>query len=409
MSAGFRGQIGAAARFGVAAFAMLCLARASVASTEATPNFDAWRTRFEARATSQGLSGDTLHILLADVSPDPRVLDTLQRSRGFSPPIWDYLDAAVSQNRIDTGRQLSQRDGALLAQIERVYGIPPSIMLAVWGMETRFGTVTLDYDARRSLATLAFASPRRVLFEGQLVALGAMIQRGDVPADGAHSSWDGGLGQPQLMPNVFNETAVDWDRDGKRDIWNNEGDVLASIAHFLQLHGWRTGEPILVEASAPHSLPAALAHGRQSVTAWARNGVTPLDAAVPSDLGAKLMQPAGANGPAFLAFHNFDVLAGYNGSTRYGLAATLLAAAIDQRPQLKKAWPRAADELSHDDLREAQTLLAQLHYDVGDVDGIYGERTWRALNAFADDVRAPHVMYPNKTVLDALRARTRAN
>lgn len=403
--------MGVAARFGALAAAGLCLAQASVAATEPAPNFDAWRTRFEAHAATAGLSPDTLRVLLADVSPDPRVLDTLQRSRGFAPPVWDYLDAAVSQARIDTGRQLAQRDAPLLAEISRAYGVEPNVLLAVWGMETRFGAVSLDYDARRALATLAFASPRRALFENQLVALGGIIQRGDAPADGVHSSWDGGLGQPQLMPNVFNETAVDWDHDGKRDIWNDEGDVLASIAHFLQLRGWRSSEPILVEADAPTRLPAALAHGRQSLAAWARNGVTPLDGAVSaaSDLGAKLVQPAGADGPAFLAFHNFDVLAGYNGSTRYGLAASLLAAAIAQHPPLKKQWPRAADELSSDELREAQTLLGQLHYDVGQVDGVYGERTWRALNAFADDIRAPHIIYPTKTMLETLRTHVRSN
>lgn len=388
-----------------AAVLVLCVSHAQAQPAD-DPGFAAWRDRFSQRAIAQGRSEQTLAALFDGVAPDADVLALDRRvASGYTPAIWDYLDSQVSEARITSGRALLQEAGPLLQPISATYGVEPSIIVAVWGMESRYGAVELRYDARRSLATLAYAgrTSRKPYFERQLGALAEMIESGHVRQGAIPASWDGGLGQAQFMPDSFLDSAVDWDRDGLTDIWSNRGDVLASIAHYLQVHGYVAGAPTLIEARVDRRLSAEVAEGARTTSEWERAGVYALEGPV-NDASARLYRPAGGAGPAFLIYDNFSALKSYNGVQRYALATALLAHAIEGRPRTLD-WPRPVDGLTRTELVELQGLLAANGYNAGPADGVMGERTWLAARAFAADVGVAPPNYPTKALLETLRAR----
>ncbi|UPT64930.1 MAG: lytic murein transglycosylase [Hyphomonadaceae bacterium JAD_PAG50586_4] len=398
----------ASPRFVLVALASLLALCVATAAQAQTLTFEAWRADFIVRAVAEGRSQQSLELLFADISPDETVLARQRAPSSYTPPMWNYMETRISPARVARGRELLATHRELLLAIEQRYGVPGEIILAVWGMETRFGEASLDYDARRSIISLAYAGlpRRRAEFERHALALADMIEAGIAPDALASASWDGGMGQPQFMPASFLPHAVDWNSDGQRDIWNNIEDALASIASYLKNDGWRGGAPILIETENPAGMTRSFGPGRFPARVWYSAGLVPFD--TPDhhdDMPAALLQPDGAAGPAFLTFSNFEVLTRYNGARRYGFATALLARAIADEPMLRTPWRRPSDALGQAELLEAQTLLASFGYDVGPADGIWGERSWRALNAFADDISLPHADYPRQIMLVALRDR----
>jgi membrane-bound lytic murein transglycosylase B len=372
--------------------------------------FDAWRNDFGARAVARGRDPAVLGRLLSGVTPDARVVELDQRQPEFVSPVWDYVTNRVTERRINDGRALKAELGSLLDQIEARYGVPTGIILGVWGLESNYGGAELNYDAAAALATLAFEGRRRAQFEGYLLALTEMVERGLADQQQLRSSWAGALGQPQFMPDVYLTTAVDWDNDGHRDIWNNRADVAASIGNYLADRGWRRGEPVFDEVRLPEGFNYALADGSQrSVVDWAGLGVRRIDGlAWSSDVSAvqsQLFLPAGAQGPALLLHHNFGVIRRYNNSDRYALVVALLARAFDGRGGLVADWPRAAGSLNREQIVELQTLLNNLGYNSGTPDGLFGSGTRRAVRAFQAANALPADGFPTLALLDRVRAR----
>ncbi len=204
---------------------------AIVFATSGDAGFDAWRADFAARAVAQGRNRDVVTRLLSGISPDPRIIQQDQNQAEFVRPPWEYVNAAVSPARIQAG-QLKRAENALLfGQIQEKYGVDADIIAGIWAVETNFGGITLRYDAAAALATLAYDQRRRGRFEGYLLSLMEMVERGYAGPTELKSSWAGAMGQPQFMPDMVLTTAVDWDGDGRRDIWANTGDVLASIVN----------------------------------------------------------------------------------------------------------------------------------------------------------------------------------
>lgn len=371
------------------------------AAAQTDPTFEEWRAGFIERASARGRTEETLDALFEGVTPDERVLTLATRQSTFSSPLWAYLDARLSQSRIDRGRALLVEHSELLATLENEYGVPAEVLLAVWAMESRFGEVTLDYDPRRSLATLAHTGRRMAYFDNELMALADLMEQGLLPE--ITSSWDGGLGQPQFMPSNFLEYSADGDGDGVRNIWTNTPDVLASIAQYLRLHGWTRDEPLFIEVTAPGDISEEDERTYRTLREWHALGTRRLDSGSPdSDLSVRLLRPDGLLGPALLTTRNYDVLRRYNGAGRYGVAASLLAHAIDGQPPLQTPWPRPADAMTAEELMTAQRVLATLGHDVGTPDGIYGEKSWLALNAFARERALPEADYPTRAVYEAL-------
>jgi lytic murein transglycosylase len=368
--------------------------------------FASWKQAFVASAAGRGLDPATVRASLDPLTLDQRVIAIWSAHSGFSQPMWAYLEQTVSPAVVAQARTMLAAHGDVLRALEARYHVEPSIIVAVWGAETHFGTMSLEYNALQSLATLSFLSDRS-LYTAQLVAALRMVQSGRVTAEQLHSSWDGGLGQPQLMPITFEQYAADGDGDGKIDIWNDVDDALASIASVLSAEGWSHGEPALIEAQAPPAFEAPPVQDRRPLAAWATLGVTRADSSGPIDANLSdygLLRPDVAVSRTYFASQNFRIVARYNGSTRYGLAVTLLARGA--AGETIAPWPRPADALSDGEIAEAQRLLAALHYDVGDADGYYGERTWRAMNAFATDHGGGSYGYPTQQLLTMLRALT---
>jgi lytic murein transglycosylase len=404
----------------MAAAAIACGPSAVVAQSPPPPpsfapsgdaSFDAWRDDFARRAVMAGRDPAVLGRLLSGIAPDGRIVELDQRQPEFVSPVWDYVTNRVTENRIAGGRALRSEIGATLGQVEARYGVPEGIILGIWGLESNYGAAPLNWDAAAALATLAHEGRRRAQFEGYLLALVEMVERGLADQEQLRSSWAGALGQPQFMPDVYLTTAVDWDNDGHRDIWSNRGDVAASIANYLADRGWRRGEPVFDEVQLPDGFNYALADGTQrSVADWDGRGVRRIDGSAWSlddrNLQAQLFLPAGAQGPALLLHHNFAVIRRYNASDRYALVVALLARAFEGRQGLVTAWPRQIGSLNREQTLELQTLLNSLGYDAGTPDGLFGSATRRAVRAFQADRGLPADGFPTMSLLEQVRQRT---
>jgi membrane-bound lytic murein transglycosylase B len=271
-------------------------------------------------------------------------------------------------------------------------------------VETNFGAFPLSNDAPQAIATLAAEGRRRAQFEGYLLALIEMVERGYVGPNEMKSSWAGALGQPQFMPDIYLSTAVDWDGDGRRDIWTNTGDVLASIANYLAARGWRRGEPVYDEVYLPQDFDYALADGTaRPISQWIALGArstsgfnyTPPVMA----MSASLFLPAGAQGPALLLFPNFGVIRTYNPSDRYALTVSLLARGFEGGSGLVRPWPVEIGSLDRDQLFELQAGLNKLGYNAGNPDGMFGANTRRAVRQFQQSINQPADGYPTPALL----------
>ena len=371
-------------------------------AAQSAKGFEAWRNRFIARLiASHQIDAADAHRILDGVVYDEEVVATLGKSSAFQPPMRDYLAQRVSPERIAKGRELMTAHSDLLAALEARYQVDSSAILAVWCMETRFGEAELKYDAVRSLATLAYAGPRKPFFEGELTTLTLLIARGAIRSDHPKSSIDGGLGQAQFMPDAFARFAVDWDHDGVADLWTSMPDALASIAAYLSDAGWRHGEPYFVRASG--RVKPADAKKKLALADWAKAGVTPVEGTFDSSLPAHLFQPDAPKGGWLLAFSDFDAFKRYNGASRYAVSASLLAEGFAGKALADPAWPAPGDELAIADIALMQAALARDGFDPGVTDGRYGERTWRAMNAFLKAHGGKPADYPTLAMLKAIQ------
>ena len=305
-------------------------------------SFDSYLAQVGARARSEGVSPATISRVLTGLTPNPRVieLDSGQPSQRTTPPATaPYIATHVDAARIGRGRDRYARDAGSLPSIERRYGVPGPILLAIWGHETNYGSYTGDFDLARSLATLAWEGRRRTLFENELVALLKMVDRG-VPVSRLKGSWAGAFGNPQFLPSVYLRLATDGDGDGDADIWSSDADTLASIANYFRDSGWRPGQPWGVRATvsssfSPVGVGARLAaptcdrvHARHSrwltIGEWRRLGVAPLSP-IGDDVLASFFQPDGPGTSAYLLTGNYRVILQYNCSNYYALSVGLLA------------------------------------------------------------------------------------
>jgi lytic murein transglycosylase len=347
--------------------------------------FDAWAQEFYGRALQAGVSKETLDRELAGLAPDPRVASLDSRQPEFSKPISAYIQGVVTQDRALIGQQ-RRLDLAFLPDIEQEYGVPREILLAVWALESGFGAIQGDYDTIRSLASLAAQGRRRGWAEGELIAALKIIQSGEFPRERLRGSWAGAMGQTQFIPSTFVSTAVDFDGDGKRDIWGSKADSLASAANLLAKGGWQPGQSWAREVIVPPDFDWSQSEGpKLTPSEWEAKGVKRADGlpwtTADATAQAQLVAPAGASGPAFLLFPNHFAIRKYNNSLAYALGVGLLADRFSGQGQLVKAWP-SETPLALVDRMTAQRALAALGYDPGPPDGIVGAGTRSALRGW---------------------------
>ena len=344
--------------------------------------FQTWVASFRPRALAAGISPQVFDSAMGQAHFMPSLIALDRKQSEFSKPIWDYLDGAIG-TRVGTGRSKAAQYASTLAAIEARYGVPREIVLAVWGMESNFGAGRGSTPIVPALATLAYDGRRGEFFAGELVAALRIIQAGDV--DSAHmvGSWAGAMGHTQFMPSSFLSHAVDFNGDGRRDIWSDDPtDALASTAHYLRQNGWQPGQPWGAEVILPSGFDwnQVSKSVEKSGSQWAAMGVrTASGRPVPS--GA-IIAPAGARGPAFLITQNFRAILKYNASDSYALAVSFLGDAIAGRPGIQGAWPRGDRTLSNSEKAEIQRLLMARGFDTGGADGKLGAKSVEAVKGF---------------------------
>ena len=296
-----------------------------------------------AKARGEGVRQQAIDAITNGLTYNPKVV-SLDRAQpgstpGSPPAFWAYYARHIGAARINGGRSAAAENWELLGRIEAQYGVPRKMIIAIWGKETFYGKVKGDFDLARSLATLAYEGLRRELFEGELIALMKMADRG-VPRHRMLGSWAGAFGNPQFLPSVYLRVARDGDGNGEADIWNSHADTFASIANYFKDAGWRTGEPWGVRVSLPSgfdrsqltnrlespSCPAV--HNRHSiwktVGEWRAMGIAPRTEISDSTM-AVLFEPDGPEKGAFLLTGNYRVILQYNCSNYYALSVGLLA------------------------------------------------------------------------------------
>src|SRR5699024_8885411 len=223
------------------------LLTASTAGQQAThqpqQSFSSWRAALRSDALQQGISPQLFEQAFADLTPDPEVLAADQSQPEFSRPVWEYLDSAVSSWRVARGKALLAEHARTLSAIEARYQVDPSILVAVWGMESSFGRHTGNKNVIRSLATLAYEGRRNEFWRTQLIAALQILQEGDISISDMQGSWAGAMGQTQFIPSTYRQYAVDFDGNGRRDIWHSSADALASAANYLHASGWQHQQP----------------------------------------------------------------------------------------------------------------------------------------------------------------------
>lgn len=350
-------------------------------------NFQNCLANLRSQAVARGVSGSTYDRYTQNLSPDYSVIERLNYQPEFSTPIWDYLSGLVDEERVQLGRQKLQQHREVLNRVAATYGIPAETVVAVWGVESNFGDISGKYPLLQALGTLSCEGRRQSYFRGEFFTTMKLLQRGDVREEQLKGSWAGAFGHTQFMPSTYDELAVDFDGDGRRDLVSSIPDALASTANFLSKRGWQSGQPWGFEVKIPQGMSVS-GEGRRnkkSLSSWINQGVVRADgsALVQGNLSqssqAGLLAPAGPNGPVFLVFKNFDAIYSYNAAESYALAIAHLSDRLQGKGSFTATWPTDDPGTSRAERREIQQFLLNRGYDIGAVDGLIGDKTRQAI------------------------------
>jgi lytic murein transglycosylase len=378
---------------------------ASLSPVLAQTDFSGCVARLRTQAQGVGITAATFDRAMANVEFDGSISELLNNQPEFRTPIWDYLAALVDDERIADGAARLKQWETVLAQVEQKFGIDRHTVTAVWGVESDYGKSMGKRQLVRSLATLACGNSRANYFRGELFATLQIIQRGDIRPEALVGSWAGAFGHTQFMPSTFQSLAVDFDGDGRRDIVESVPDALGSTANYLKRSGWISGAPWGYEVKLPAGYAGESGRTRKRpLASWSALGITRIDGSALTGVGdAGLMLPAGAKGPAFLVFKNFDAIYAYNHAESYALAIAHLADRLRGGGAFATAWPTDDRGLSRAERREVQRLLNERGFDVGTPDGLIGSRTQAAIKAFQEKAGLPVMGRAGGKVLEALR------
>jgi membrane-bound lytic murein transglycosylase B len=340
----------------------------SAALGQTAASFSAFLDALWPEAAHRGITRATFDTAFAGLTPDPNVLAAMRREPEYGKPMGAYLAGLVSPARIGMGQRKSVQWAETLRAVQDKYGVDEAILVSIWGIESSFGGGAQPWDVFRSVATLAQAGFQPPLFHDELLSALKILQDGHIARREFVGSWAGAMGQPQFLPSSYLKYAVDFDGDGKADIWRSVPDVLASTANYLQKTGWQPGVPWGFEVVVPAGFDYRLSRG--SFAEWTRRGVQRADdRPLPASGNAILLFPSGAAGPAFLVTDNFIVLKRFNNSDAYALAVGELADRLRGLPPIRTAWPASDVQLSREERIALQRRLADLGYKIADFAG----------------------------------------
>ncbi|WP_099867107.1 lytic murein transglycosylase [Pararhizobium haloflavum] len=406
----------------ILALAVLCSAWSAAAQSRADveSQFSNWlRDDLWPAARRAGVSQQTFNAAFSGVRLDWDLPDLVPP--GSAPPATRrqsqaefrspaaYFSESSLQNLAASGRALASQHREAIAAIERRYGVPGHFLIAIWGRESGFGRADIPHSAIDVLATKAFMSTRPELFQGELLAALQILERGDITPERMKSSWAGAMGQPQFLPSSYLKYAVDFDGDGRRDIWQSVPDTLASIANYLAQSGWQRGRDWGFEVTIPGNVSCAQEGPDRArpIAEWVGLGITRVSgSAFPEHelRGAGMMLvPAGRHGPEFIVTPNFYVFKQYNNSDNYALFIGNLGDRIAYGSgAFRKGWGDVGSMLRSDIASMQQRLVAS-GYDVGGADGLPGYKTRRSIGEWqARNGHAP-TCFPDRALLGALQ------
>jgi lytic murein transglycosylase len=398
----------------------------TVYKREVEKSFAAWLEALWPEAQAAGVSRKTFEAQLKGlkldwtlpqiVPPDPAYPDGPALPGALRPKPrhqaeFDIPELYFSKNALNslagTGRSKYQQLGQTLGAIQQQYGVPASVVVAIWGRETGFGAATLPYDALTAIATQGFMGRRPEVFRKEVIAALKIIEEGHATRAEMRSSWAGAMGYTQFLPSDFDKYAVDFDGDGRRDIWNSVPDALASAGNSLHTQGWDGNQTWAYEVALPKGFDCTEQGPDKArpIADWVKLGVTRVkDRAFPegrlSD-SAFIVLPAGLKGPAFLATNNFSVLKLYNNSDVYaifvGHVADMIAA---NAPTAFVGTWQPVERLPRDRIQRLQEVLVAKGHDVGKVDGLAGFKTRRTIGLEEQKFGLPLTCYPSKALVD---------
>ena len=374
-------------------------------------DFQACLQNIRADALQQGVSASVIDNAFRGLTPDPKVVDLDSRQPEFSLTYGRYVGSAVNADRIAKGQQKMAQYRGLLDAVEREYGVAAPYLIAFWGMETNYGTFMGDFQALRSVATLACMTKRAAFFSGETIAALKILANNHMTTQQMRGSWAGAMGNMQFMPSTFVKWAVDRDGNGKIDIWNSMPDAFASAANYLRGVGFKPGLPASDEVALPANFPLEQADMsvEKPVRAWTAMGVKRAGgAALPaSDEPASIILPAGWRGPAFILYPNFKAVMHWNRSTLYALAIAILAQQIAGGAAVMQPAPSDDEPLSRSTVTDLQTRLARLGFYTDEADGLLGPKTRSAVRMFQKQIGLPADGHPTPQLVTRLQQAVR--
>jgi lytic murein transglycosylase len=396
---------------GVAIAALAAILALSDAASAAScgnsgAGFGGWLKAFRKEAAASGMSRQAL-AALDRVAYDPAIVKRDRAQSVFSQSFLEFSARMVSDYRITQGRALIRKHKPIFDRVEAEFGVPAPVIVAFWALETDFGANTGDSPTLQALATLAWDCRRPEKFRPQLMAALDLISKGDLAPEEMRGAWAGEIGQTQFLPYDYDESAVDFDGDGRRDLRSSIPDVFASTANLLRKHGWQAGQPWLQEVRVPDDMPwaeadIAIRHPRAQ---WAKWGVKGASGKLKADrFPAALLLPMGRNGPAFLAYGNFTTAyLKWNESLVYSTTAAYLATRLAGAGKVSPG-NGSVTPLTFKEILQLQKILVAKGYDVGEVDGKLGRATRAAVKDVQVKLGLPADSYPDAQFLDFLRS-----
>jgi len=386
---------------------MACLFLPWIAPLQAG-EFSACVAALRTRAIRENIGPDTLARTLDLARPMARVIRSDRAQPEQRESFWHYLNKRVTPQRVQTGREMLVRHARLLRRIEADFRVKPQFLVAFWALETNFGTFYGNTPVISALTTLACDTRRSARFADELMQALEIVQHDGIDPGKMLGSWAGAMGHVQFMPSVFVRYAVDYDHDGRRDLWGSLPDALASAANYLHQLGWQDGERWGREISLQANFPWELAGVGKArpLLQWAKLGVrtTSGDPLPDAHLDAALLLPAGQEGPAFLVYRNFQVIMQWNRSLSYALAVGYLSDRIAGLGRLA-AIPRLHDmPVTRNEIQRIQSLLGKLGFSPGQADGIPGQATRSAAQEFQKANGYAADGYPDRLLLRRLES-----
>jgi len=377
------------------------------ANCKTVGTFEGWMTGFRREAAAEGISPRAIAAGLDGITFDPSIISRDRKQGFFAQSFTDFSAKLATANRVQNGRAQIKKNADAFARVEKQFGVPASVITGFWALESDFGSVGMGkFQIIRSLATLAYDCRRGPMFRDELKAALQIVERGDmVPAE-MIGSWAGEIGQTQFLPTRYLDHAIDYDGDGRINLFANPTDIIGTTANYMTHLGWRRGEPWIEEVRVPSELPweeadLTIKHPRSK---WAALGVERANgkALEKDDLPATLLLPMGRHGPAFLAYQNFDVYLQWNQSLNYATTAAYLATRIDGAPAMYRG-AEGIPMLGQEDAKELQRQLVKRGFDVGQVDGKLGLKSRQAVKAMQKKYKLPADSYPTPELLAILR------